>query len=257
MDVVILAGGELEVERFQGLEPLVPHKAAVPILGRPMVEWVIAAARSCPAVERIRVVSYPELRRPEWELLEAALVPEAGSIAGNLRAGLDALPGAGRVLVLSGDLPLVTREALEDLLARAPDADVVFPYVERQDVLRAFPDREWIFSVTPEGAFTGSAVGLCRPQALLAHWRWVEDLLEARRKKPLELAAMFGFSFLMKLLFCRLRVRDIETKLSHLLQITGRGYRSPYPELAMDVDKFSDIAFVEAVLTSRSQHPNV
>ncbi len=257
MDVVILAGGELEVERFQGLEPLVPYKAAVPILGRPMVEWVIVAARSCPTVARIRVVTYPELQSPEWEELEATLVPQVGSIAGNLRAGLEALPDADRVLVLSGDLPLVTREALENLLAHAPDADVVFPYVERRDVLRAFPDREWIFSETPEGAFTGSAVGLCRPQALLEHWRWVEDLLEARRKKPLELAAMFGLPFLLKLFFRRLRVRDIEAKLSHLIHITGRGYQSPHAELAMDVDKFSDIAFVEGVLAGRERLPNV
>lgn len=249
VDVLVLAGGTLETERFQGLVPLVPYKAAVPILGRPMFERVVAVARGCPAVRRIRVVTYPALASPELAALEAEVIPERGEIADNFRAGLEALPGAERVLLLSGDLPLLTPASLADLLSRAPGADVVFPYVEREDVLRAFPDREWIFSHTPEGAFTGSAVLLCRPPAVLAHWSWVEDLLAARRKSPLQLASMFGPGFGLKLLLKRLRVRDVEAKLSQLLHVTARGYRSRYPELAMDVDKYGDVVFAEEYLT--------
>ena len=45
IDAVVLAGGELERERFQGLTAAVDAKAEIPILGRPMVEWTVRALR--------------------------------------------------------------------------------------------------------------------------------------------------------------------------------------------------------------------
>src|SRR5262249_38668576 len=153
----------------------------------------------------------------------------------------EALPGARRILVVSADIPLLTPAAVVDLLERTPDADVVFPYVGRPDVQRAFPARGWIFARTPEGAFTGSAVGLFRPDVALASWGWVERLLDARRRSVIGLAAMAGPGVLLKYLFGRLRVADVEARLSALLRLQGRGYRSRFPEIAMDVDKEADL----------------
>lgn len=218
-----------------------------------MVEWTLRGLRSCRDVRRVVVVGHPSLATRELEVLEAPVLPDRGDIALNLGAGLEALAGSdsGRLLGVSGDLPLVTAAALDDLFTRASAADVVFPYVERADILRAYPDREWIFARTPEGAFTGCSAFLFRPRVLLDNWKWVEALLEARRKKPLALAAMFGLPFAVKLVFRRLRVSEVEQKLSSLLHLQGRGYRTPFPELAMDVDKYTDIALVETILRER------
>ncbi|MBI3910400.1 MAG: nucleotidyltransferase family protein [Armatimonadetes bacterium] len=253
VDALVLSGGAMEKERFRGFDPAIARKAQIPILGRPMVEWTVRGLRSCPQIGRIIVVGDQSLDTPALRELDATVIPERGDISENLRAGLQALPDARRVLVLSGDLPLLTRAALEDLFGNAPEADVVFPYVERADVLRDFPNRAWIFAPTPEGAFTGCSAALVRPDVLRDRWLWVEELLNARRRKPWQLAMMFGFSFTLKLCLRRLRVADVEQKLSSLLHLVGRGYRTRFNELALDVDKYSDIMLVERVLQQRER----
>jgi molybdopterin-guanine dinucleotide biosynthesis protein A len=253
VDALVLSGGAIERERFVGLSPDIVCKAQLPILGRPMVEWVVRGLRSCPRMGRIVVVGPEGIGTPSLRDRGVTLVPEPGGIAANLRAGLDALPGSQRVLALSGDLPLLTPAALDDLFTNAPDADLVYPYVERADILRDFPDRDWLFARTPDGMFTGSSAALCRPEALLANWPWVEEILNARRMKPLGLARMVGPSFALRYLLRRLRVSDVEQKLSSRLHLVGRGYQTRFTELTMDVDKLSDTARVEQVLRQRER----
>lgn len=251
-DAVVLAGGTLELDRFAGMDASVPTKAAIPLLGQPMVYWTVSALRACPAIRRIVVLGGPGLDTSELRALDVTVAPEAGSITSTLRAGLDALPDADRVLCISADVPLLTPEAVGDLLERAPDADVVFPYCERTDIERDFPDRGWIFARTPEGEFTGCGGFLAKRAALLERWKWVEELLGARRRSVLGLAMLVGPAFALKYAFHRLRVAEVEDRMSRLLRVRARGYRTRFTELAMDVDKTSDISFVEDALRQRN-----
>jgi molybdopterin-guanine dinucleotide biosynthesis protein A len=255
IDALVLAGGAIERERFPNLGAQIERKAQIPILGRPMVEWVVRSLRACPQVGRIVVIGDRTLETPALSSLGAIVIGEAATIAENLRAGLDALADTQRVLGLSGDLPLLTRAALEDLIANAPEAEIVFPYIERAEIMQEFPDREWIYARTAEGAFTGCSMALIRPEGLIASWRWVEELLDARRQSPLGLAMKIGPGLALRYLLRSLRVADVERKLSSLLHLAGRGYRSRFPELAMDVDKELDLPLVERVLAGRSSIP--
>jgi molybdopterin-guanine dinucleotide biosynthesis protein A len=251
VDALVLSGGAIERERFPDLGAEIERKAQIPILGRPLVEWVVRGLWSCPRIEQIVVVGSLGAAMPGLKEWGAVVMPEASDIAENLRAGLGALSGSRRVLALSGDLPLVSRAALDDLLSHAPEADLVYPYVARADILRDFPDRDWLFARTPAGDITGSSAALCRPETLLANWPWVREILEARRSQPLGLARMVGLSFALRYLIGRLRVDDVEQKLSSQLRLVGRGYQTRFTELSMDVDKASDIPLVERVLRAR------
>jgi GTP:adenosylcobinamide-phosphate guanylyltransferase len=250
-DAIVLSGGTIEPARFAGLDPAIRRKAQIPILGRPMVDWTVRGLRACPEVGRIVVVGDPTLCTAELRESGAELIVESASISENLRAGLDSIPGAERGIAVSGDLPLLTGAALEDLIRNAPQADVVFPYVERADIERAFPAREWLFAKTPEGEFTGCSAFLFRRQALLDRWSWVEEPLGARRRSVLGLAMLLGPAIAARYLFGRLRVADVERKISSILRLAGRGYRTSFPELAMDVDKIADVELVERVLGER------
>lgn len=254
MDALVLAGGELERDRFPEVPAAISRKVLLPILGEPMVSWTVRALRACPAIGRIVVVG-DAATGAAVAPLGAEPVTEVGGIEGNLRAGLEALARAPapapRVLALSGDLPLLSQAAVEDLLVHAPDVDVVFPVVERQHIELEYPNREWIFARTVEGRFTGSSAALFRPSVVQEQWRWVEALLGARRRSPLGLALLFGPTLALRLLLGRLRIADVEGRIETLLHLTARAYPTPFADLAMDVDKQSDLPLVEQVLRLR------
>ena len=108
--VVILAAGQ--GTRMRSKTPKVLHE----ICGRPMIAWPVAAARDAGA-GRVVVVDGParalEGHLPEG--VETAVQPEPNGTGGAVQAAADRL-GDGTVLILNGDVPLVTAEAIADLL---------------------------------------------------------------------------------------------------------------------------------------------
>jgi bifunctional UDP-N-acetylglucosamine pyrophosphorylase/glucosamine-1-phosphate N-acetyltransferase len=88
-----------------------------PILGRRMVDWVIAAGRAAGATP-IVVVASPATREQYDDTVEIAVQDPPLGTGDAVRVARDALDGrAADVLVLSGDTPLLTPELLEDLVA--------------------------------------------------------------------------------------------------------------------------------------------
>jgi GTP:adenosylcobinamide-phosphate guanylyltransferase len=252
-DGLILAGGGIERDRFAPLDPRIQCKAQIPLLGRPVIDWVVAGLRAADnRIGRIVVVGRASLASAWLTRHGVTLVPEAGDIAANLRAGLQLLSESPRVLALSGDLPLLGGGAVADLLDGAPSADLIFPIVERADVLRDFSSRSWIFVTTPEGRFTGSSTALLTPAVILDRWNWVEQVLNARRT-VYRLTALFGAGLALKLFLRRMRIVDAEERISRLLRLTAKGYRFGSAEIAMDIDHYSDIAFAEEYLRERNR----
>jgi bifunctional UDP-N-acetylglucosamine pyrophosphorylase/glucosamine-1-phosphate N-acetyltransferase len=87
-----------------------------PLLGRRVADWVIGAARGA-GVDRIVVVSSPGSAR-EWDAVEVVVQPEPLGTGDAARAAHDPLAGFdGDVLLLSGDVPGLTSELLEALVA--------------------------------------------------------------------------------------------------------------------------------------------
>jgi len=86
-----------------------------PLLGRRMVDWVIAAGRALHP-ERLVVVTSPA-GAAEFEGVDVAVQAEPRGTGDAVAAATEALTGfEGDVLVLSGDTPLLTEELLGQLL---------------------------------------------------------------------------------------------------------------------------------------------
>src|SRR5436305_14996236 len=101
------------------------------LLGRRMVDWVIAAGEALEP-ERLVVVASPE-GAGEFEGVEVAVQVEPRGTGDAVASARPALEGfEGDVLVLSGDTPLLTPELLEELVAeqRRADAGVTIPSFE-------------------------------------------------------------------------------------------------------------------------------
>jgi bifunctional UDP-N-acetylglucosamine pyrophosphorylase / glucosamine-1-phosphate N-acetyltransferase len=86
-----------------------------PLLGRRLVDWVIDAAREV-GPDPLVVVTSPE-HRDAFAGVEVAVQETPLGTGDAVRAARAALDGATEVLVLSGDHPLLTGAALEELLA--------------------------------------------------------------------------------------------------------------------------------------------
>jgi bifunctional UDP-N-acetylglucosamine pyrophosphorylase/glucosamine-1-phosphate N-acetyltransferase len=109
--VVILAAGQ--GTRMRSRTPKVLHD----LCGRPMIDWPVAAALEAGARQVIVVGGADgalDGRLPEGVRL--AVQVEANGTGGAVLAAADQLSGDRPVVVLNGDVPLVTPDALRDLL---------------------------------------------------------------------------------------------------------------------------------------------
>jgi len=174
----------------------------------------------------------------------------AASEAAAVMAGIRAADGADRCLVVAGDMPLVTPDAVEDLVTNAPPCDIVYPVTTHTDVEEAFPGRRTSYLKAKEGQVTGSTCLLVRREAVLARGAMLMPLLEARRN-PSSLLGLVGVGLGLKLMFSTLSLVDFERHLSQALGLSCRVFITHYPELLFSLDTPEDVTVAEREISSR------
>jgi bifunctional UDP-N-acetylglucosamine pyrophosphorylase/glucosamine-1-phosphate N-acetyltransferase len=105
---VVMAGGL--GTRMKSATPKHLH----PLLGRRMVDWVIAAARDA-GVERIVVIASPD-SADSYDGLEVAVQEHPLGTGDAVRAARPVLEGANDVIVLNGDVPALTPGLVRELV---------------------------------------------------------------------------------------------------------------------------------------------
>jgi GTP:adenosylcobinamide-phosphate guanylyltransferase len=250
IDAIVLAGGTIRDEEFRKAVG-VDRRPLIEVLGKPMVQWVVEVLRASRCIGRVVVLGPPDLLEASVLAMVDAVVEEGADEVDNLYRGIEALPGAVRIVMVASDLALLTPEALDDLLENAPaDADVVVPVCEAGSIGREFADHEWVFVKTRDGSFTGASCFLLRPEALLARRAWIERVFAARRSKW-QLIRMWGIGFSLRALLRRVTLAEAEAHIGKVVGVRGRVYVSRFPELTVDVDRLSDVALVEQHLRRR------
>jgi 3-deoxy-manno-octulosonate cytidylyltransferase (CMP-KDO synthetase) len=115
-----------------------PGKPLAPILGRPMIAWVVAAARSAARVDRV-IVATDDERIARAARAEGA---EVRMTRGDHRTGTDRVAeaveglGAEIVLNLQGDEPMLQGESVDRLVAAFDDPDVSAASPRRSGTIR-------------------------------------------------------------------------------------------------------------------------
>src|SRR3954469_17334741 len=111
LSVVILAAGE--GPRMRSSTPKVLH----PLCGRPLIAWQIAAARQAGAV-RVIVVDGPKRRLADHlpAGVDVAIQEEPNGTGDAVRAAAGHLHPEVPVVILAGDVPLITPEAIDALV---------------------------------------------------------------------------------------------------------------------------------------------
>jgi len=203
------------------------QKSLVPIGGRPAIARLIDHLKASGSVERVVVVG-------DETVLDAASEADVRVMAqstesASVMTGIAAAEGAERCLVMAGDMPLATSEAISDFLNSAPDAGVVYPVTSKEDVEELFPTRKTSYVKAKEGRFTGSSCLLFRKDAALAREKVLVDLLEAR-KNPTALLGLIGPMVGLKMMLSTLSLGEFERHLSEGLGLECRLFSLDSPE---------------------------
>ncbi|MEG6567470.1 nucleotidyltransferase family protein [Thermoanaerobacterium saccharolyticum] len=232
MNALILAGSS-------GDEKL-PEKALIKIKDKYMISYVIDALRDSGKVDKIAVVG----DREKLQCIDGIdiLIDQGNSIIENVVKGIEPFKNDRRVLILTCDIPMLTKEAVIDFVeqSEALNADLCYPIVKREDNERKFPDAKRTYAKIKEGTFTGGNIFYINPQIVDACIEAAKQFI-AFRKKPWKLGQLLGFKILILFAFGRVTISQLERKVSELFNINAKAVISKYPEIGNDVDKDEDV----------------
>jgi len=251
---IVLAGGRIPTSFAESVGTDI--KGLIPIGGHAAVEYVVAAMRQAPGIQKIVLVGDKAafVHHPVAEHLDG-IIDEGPDIWHNLMRALRYLQGDRRVLLSTADTPLLTGEALCAFLkACDPEADLCYPVTRRQPTRSVFGRRLWVFLPLREGWITHTCNILFDPRLVLKNQDFVERFL-SNRKDLWGAAGTIGIAFMVRFFlgwyfpFLRYHIGDIA---HHIEAITGarkcQGILLDYPEIALDIDKPSDVEEIEAFM---------
>jgi CTP:molybdopterin cytidylyltransferase MocA len=256
VDALVLSGG-LNSEALRascGCE----KEALITIGNRPMVEYVVNALKHTPEVGRIVVAGpYADLQSIFGQDSSLLLAEGGSNVIGTLQKGLEVLQAKVKqseqpqrmVVVTTGDIPMITPEAIGDFLHLCQNriGDIYYPVVSREVSERKYPGVVRTYVRLREGQFTGGNLLLVNPAIVDKCAKLAEKMVE-RRKNPLALSRLLGWRFVLKLLLRTLSLAEAETKVSELLGVRGVAVISNYAEVGVDVDKPGDLQLARRIL---------
>jgi hypothetical protein len=169
----------------------------------------------------------------------------------SLLSGCAGLPPDELVLVSPSDLPVLSVIAVDEFLdgLAARDVDVAYAILERRIHEARYPQVPHTWARLRDGTYCGGGLCALRPRALPRLAAFL-DALGAARKSPLRLAGLFGWDVLARFALRRLRVADAERRASTLLGAAAGAIRCTHPEIAVNVDRPSDVALANELLAA-------
>lgn len=249
MNAIILAGAPNKGSLRQ-VSPA-QYEAEIEIAGRPMLDYVVLALERVQSINKIVIVGYGSMLSDNRFNGERFIYAKPGtSVIESLENGINALNVGEPVLILTSDIPLITKEALEDFLERCHNhsGDIFYSFVPKNINDQKFPGVQRTYVRLKEGTFTGGNLVLLSPEIIHEKLTTLTKAI-ALRKKPLKLCGMLGWWYLCKLIFGFLTIKEIEDRVAEVLGVKAVGIVSPYPEVGIDVDKPSDLKLAREVLT--------
>ena len=247
MNAIVLAGGGPDA--VSASDPNLPNKAFVEIGGIALVARVIAALRSSAGVERITVVAPPATHGHVALAAADERRPDGARMVESLESGLAGAPPDDLVLVAASDLPVLSVAAVGEFLelALARDLDLAYAVVSQREHLYTYPAVPHTWAKMVEGRFCGGGLVALKPRVLPA-LRGVLDDLGRARKSPLRLAALFGWDIVPRFALGSLTVAAAEARASAILGAPAGAIRCSHPEIAVNVDRPSDVALANGLV---------
>ena len=251
MDVIIAAGGIPQPE-----DPMYPYtqgkpKALIDMNGRTMLERVVDALQDSKYVDDIVIAGLGDdmgqtFKRPVHH------VPDKGSLVNNGIGGakylMELKPEATQFITCTADIPLITGEMIDAFVEMcAPhDKGIYYIMVTKEAMDARFPNSARTYVKLKNLLIAGGDVGIMTTE--LIHNEDKLDMIANGRKHAWKLARIAGFKVLIKFLFRRLTLPEIEETAERVTGVSAKIILDPPVELAMDADKPSQVDLVLAEL---------
>jgi len=248
---IVLAGGPKD--EIAALTPGAPNKAFTKIEGVTLVERTLRGLREAQTVGRIIAVAPPSMHEDAALHLADECRPDGRRISDSVRSGLAGLPLECEVLVSASDLPILNGPAIDDFLekALAKDAAIGYGCVERRAHEAKFPRVPHTWARLRDATYCGSGFITLKPAVYPALEHFIERLGGAR-KNPLRLASLFGWNVLLRFIFKRLSIAQAEARASAVIGAPVRAVVSSYPEIAVNVDRLSDVGLARELIRANA-----
>ncbi len=246
MDAVILAGGKCPADVCEATG--VQYRAALPIAGKAMVEWVIESVRAT-ANTKIIVVGY---EAPGCEFAKSG-----NNFVDSLRSGMERVT-SDTFLLAAADLPFLKPDSLKDFISKTDPAIALnYPIIPLLACERQFPGMKRTTIKIREGRFTGGNVALANTELMRKIFPVLEKAYE-NRKRPLKLAMQVGATTLIRVALGQavsysLPIRTLEKSIGKFLGAPVRAIITERAEIGADVDSLQQ--YQQAVKLLESSRP--
>ncbi|CAA7624275.1 NTP transferase domain-containing protein [Magnetospirillum sp. UT-4] len=228
-----------------------PHKAVLPVAGRPMGEWVVDALRETPGIGRILVAA-------DWRCLGDTMmvgkrvVPVAAraTIGETVEAVLDVVPPP--LLITTVDHPLLTPTMIAEFLSKVPpDADGAMAVARDEAIRGTYPEARRAYVRFRRARVTGCNLFLMLgSRARRAAGTWTR--MDASRRDPAAMMASLGTGSLLLWSLGLLTLEGAARRLSARVGARLAVVEMSAPEAAIDVDGPEDLHLAEAILARRA-----
>ena len=240
VEAILLAGGKFE--DLPAGEEIPKGKGLVKVGEVPMAARALKALVESPAVKRVIMVSpvtVEELTDPCWEGVDI-VVPAGERLIDSFKVGMEAVEDqTSPAMVVAGDLPLLTSEAVTDFVDRCrsrTEVEVWYGCMRKEVSEAGFPGVPHTYGKLAEGVFCGAGLFLSRPRSLENLYKAMTDLTYAR-KNPGKLAALLGWRTVVSYILGKLTIPEAEQAMGRLFGGTPcAAIVTPYPEAAFNVD---------------------
>lgn len=255
MDAIILAGGRLSRE-----SPLFKLsgdgiKELIEIAGKPMIQWVIDALDQSEQIDRIFICGLPH-NNQLISTRKIFYLQGGKTLMESILVGMDQLikldPTVQKCLVVSGDIPAISRDMIDWVINSAsdPEIEIFYNVIPKSVMEEKFPGSKRSYVKLKDMTVCGGDMHIFNPRSTVrdgSKWRTIVESRKSTRK----LMFLFGIEILFRVLFKTPTLQEISNLVCNRLEMKGKAVVSPYAELGMDVDKLNQFRILESVLKVR------
>jgi CTP:molybdopterin cytidylyltransferase MocA len=255
LDVILPAGGMLppDFARVVGTS----SKALITLDGNTILKTTLNILKESDRIRRVVVIGPREIENSVSPNDADVVLPALNTGPENIYKGLYWLNKTDTppeyILVLTADLPFVTKDALHRFLDLCPDdKDICVPLISREDFGETFPNTDATFVALKDGVWTTGCAFVFRVSALQKARPHIERVFEQRKSK-MGMARLLGMKFVWKYLTKTITVKDIEKKVHDLIGCEGAAIFNSPAELAFDIDYLEDYHYATQLIQARKR----